>query len=71
MGSRDEVHAALQSTLRRYRAVGLPLPSLMAHYAEQIEGWICTVDYAHYFDRENALPPQFLSLMEQAADQEA
>lgn len=71
VGSRDEVHAALQSTLRRYRAVGLPLPSLMAHYAEQIEGWICTVDYAHYFDRENALPPQFLSLMEQAADQEA
>lgn len=71
VGSRDEVHTALQAALRRYRAAGLPLPALLAHYAEQIEGWTCAVDYDRYFDRENALPPQFLALMERAAGQEA
>ena len=66
VGSRDEVHTALQTALRRFREQGLPLPALLERYAGQIEGWVCAVDYDSYFDRENALPLQFLTLVERA-----
>lgn len=70
VGSRDEVHTALQMTLRRLREMGRPLPALLERYAAQVEGWVGTVDYRSYFDRENALPPRFLTLVERAASQE-
>lgn len=71
VGSRDEVHTALQMALRRFRETELPLPALLERYAGQIEGWTGMVDYQSYFDRENALPPRFLTLVERAAGQEA
>lgn len=71
VGSRDEVHAALQSALRQYRTRGEALPVLLERYAAQIEGWTSTTDYNTYFDRKNALPSRFLTLMERAAGQEA
>lgn len=71
VGSRDEVHTALQMTLRRFRERGQALPALLERYAGQIESWEETVDYQSYFDRENALPPRFLVLVERAASQEA
>lgn len=67
VGSRDEVHAALQMTLRDRKAQGGSLPVLLEYYAEQFPDWRGNVDYTIWFDRENALPPCFVPLMEQAA----
>ena len=67
VGSRDEVHAALQMTLDRRRKAGEPLPALLRYYAEKFSDGRETVDYDARFDEEHALPSRFVPLMKRAA----
>lgn len=64
VGSYNEVNAALQALLRKYKEKGLPLPALLEYYGEMDDiPQFNLDDFCNSFDNNNLIPEYFLNLL--------